>query len=624
MQDNNPIFNRIIWITIFCAVAIAPLLPYRLQPISDQIPNAWAAIGFSIFLIIYSTWLFSKKINLIWSYPIWGWCAAFLLIFIHTRFTLAGHKDALIFPIIAMILAGCIHLLTMNASAEIRKKLSNALAWAFYVAGLGTTLIQLHQLTDASILRGWVFPLPADMQPFGNVAQRNEAAFLHSLAMAGVAHWLTDRCTRPKRIVLAVLLMLPLVFGISLTGSRLFLLVGGVMFATSLTWLSQPMPYFRQNPNHPMNLRMVQIWAGSLSLYAAAYAFSVLAIDWIPHRPLFASVVERISNVSNITRIALQQQAWAMFIDKPLTGQGWGSFSAFGLQWSDRSLLPLFADHSHFLPSQIMAEMGLLGVAAFSPLAWLIFKTQTNRFLWKSYFFPQCMCTLTIVYSCSEFPLWNGYYLFPFALCLGILTELKPNESSYDENSNQLIIPAEQIQTGNTHASSQISAVWIALIAIPIIAGTAITSKVFFDLHILGGEVFTGKRIDPLVFEKINKVEPAFGFSAIKEVYLFVNIVTDTNDLESKIALGERVTKRFTDAPVLLHLGILYALNKEEDKSTRILQDACRFYPLKCEETIGKIKDLPDVHEHIFQRIHQRLIEWWPESNQNPNKKQSF
>lgn len=624
MQDNTHFTNRIIWITIFCAAGLAPLLPYRLQPISAQIPNAWATIGFSFFLCVLSVWLYIKKIKLTWIYPMWGWCAAFLLIFIHTRFTLAGHKDALVFPIVAMILAGCIHLLTMNASTVTRKTLSNALAWAFYVAGLGTCLLQLHQLTDASILRGWVFPLPADMQPFGNVAQRNEAAFLHSLAMAGAAHWLTDRCTRPKRIVLAVLLMLPLIFGISLTGSRLFLLVGGAMFASTLTWLSQPMPYIRQNPTHPVNLRMIQIWIASLCLYAAAYTLSILAIDWIPHRPAFDSVVERISNVSNLTRIALQQQAWAMFIDKPLTGQGWGSFSAFGLQWSDRSLLPLFADHSHFLPSQILAEMGLLGIAAFSPLAWLIFKTQTNRFLWNSYFFPQCMCTLTIVYSCSEFPLWNGYYLFPFALCLGILTELNPNESFCDKNSNRIITPAAQVQTAIPHATNQLSASWITLLALLIIAGTVITSKVFIDLHILGGDVFTGKRIDPVVFEKINKIEPAFGFSAIKEVYLFVNIVSDTNDLESKITLGERVTKRFTDAPILLQLGILYALNKEEDKSTRILQDACRFYPLKCEETIEKIKDLPDVHGHIFQRIHQRLIVWWPESNQNPNKKQSF
>lgn len=617
MHAQERTLNSLAWLTVFCAVGIAPLLPFRLQPISAQLPNAWSAIGFSVFLLIYSLFLYVKKIRLQWNYAIWSWIVALLLIFIHTRFTLAGHKDALIFPAAAMLLAGCIHLATLNASEKLRNTLVCSLAWACYVAGAGTFLLQLHQLIDASFLKSWVFPLPLDMQPFGNVAQRNEAAFFHSLAMVGITHWLATRCRQWTDLMVAVGLMLPLIAGISLTGSRLFLVLGGVVFATCLTWLAHSVIQ-KTLPAQRIKSWLIAVWFSGVAIYALAYIFFIFAVNWIPHRPLFDSVVERISNVSNLTRVALQQQAWAMFIDKPFTGQGWGSFSAFGLQWSDRSILPLFADHSHFLPSQILAEMGLLGLMAFTPLFWLIIKTQFQPNLWKSYFLPQFMVLLTMIYSCSEFPLWNGYLLFPFAMSLGIVSANKSTSNYHAPASTPNISPDDNSAANSINSTNGISAIWIAFFAGFITLGAVVTSKVYIDLHFIGGSVFTGKKIAPDVFDKVNKIEPAFGFSAIKEVYLFVGIATDSNDLQNKIALGERLTKRFTDAPILLQLGILYAINDEEEKLIRIIQDACRFYPLKCDETIAKIEKLPNIHDNIFRNAHQYLTEWWLNNPRNP------
>lgn len=609
------VFSSVTWILVFIAVAIAPLLPDRLMPISSQLPNAWAAFWFCIFLLISSISLQINKIWSHWHYSMWGWIGMCLLVFLNTRFTLAAHKDALIFPIMALMLAGCIHFIAINVSNNIRRSLASALAWSFYIAGFVTFLLQLYQLTDAKFMGGWVFPLSTGMQPYGNVAQRNEAAFILVLAMAGAAHCMQYRCRQWSHLLLIILLMVPMIAGISLTGSRLFLFLGGAVFASCISWVVQPVLWQQHSPR-------IKAWTtglalAAITLYVLMYTFFIVALDWLPHRPVFDSVVERIGNVSNLTRIALQQQAWAMFLDKPLTGQGWGSFSAFGLQWSDRSLLPLFADHSHFLPSQILAEVGLVGFIVLTPLIYCLITALLNSELWKNYFFPQAMCILTTIYSFSEFPLWNGYFLLPFSLSLGIISSKK----EYFRTAHCVSTPC----TGSNPQISQNKKIDIFYFLISCIAlitafGTLISSRTYVELNALSSSVFTRDQLDNSVFEKINGIEPAFGFSAIKEMYLFVSIKTDSNDLDNKIALGERVANRFVDATILFKLGILYGINNEEDKLFRVIQDACRFYPLQCEKTLEKLKNLDDVNDHIFQRIHHNLFKWWSVNKQNPNQ----
>lgn len=608
------VLSSVTWILVFIAVAIAPLLPDRLLPISSQLPNAWAAFWFCIFLLISSIALQINKNWPHWHYSMWGWVGMCLLVFVNTRFTLAAHKDALIFPIMALMLAGCIHFIATNVSNEIRGTLASSLAWSFYIAGFATFLLQLYQLTDAKFMGSWVFPLSAGMQPYGNVAQRNEAAFILVLAMAGAAQWMQCRCRQWNHLLPTIVLMIPMIAGISLTGSRLFLFLGGAVFASCIAWVVQPV--LRQQHFQRIRAWTTSLALAAITLYALMYTLFIVALDWLPHRPTFDSVVERIGNVSNLTRIALQQQAWAMFLDKPLTGQGWGSFSAFGLQWSDRSLLPLFADHSHFLPSQILAEAGLLGVIVLIPLIYCLITALLNRELWRNYFFPQSMCLLTTIYSFSEFPLWTGYFLLPFSLCMGIISSKK----EFFPKALTASIPNTESKSHTSHNKKlDISYFLISCIALITAFGTVISSKIYVELNILSSSVFTHNKVDNSVFEKINNIEPAFGFSAIKEMYLFVSIKTDSNDLDNKIALGERVAKRFVDTTILFKLGILYGIKNEEDKLFRIIQDACRFYPLQCEQTLEKLQNLNDVNDHIFQRIHHNLVSWWSVNKQNPN-----
>lgn len=606
-------------VIVFLTIVTAILMPFRLYPLAEHIPSAWSALGFCIYLLTLSISRILSRKPMHWFFPLWTWVGLVILLFFHSLFTLADHKDALIFPLGCVLLAGSIHFSAMNESDSNRITLSSALAWAFYIASMGTLFFQIYQLTDAEWLGRWVLPLPQDMQPYGNVGQRNEVAFIHVLAIAGITHNLKKRINNLTWLLVAGFSSIPMILGLTLTSSRLFLFLGGLIFCICAKTLFSA--YQQQHLHNKLSTwSSMAISSAFLMLYALIYTGCSYGVDLFPHHQTFDSVTERISNVSNVTRIALQQQAWAMFIEKPIIGQGWGSFSAFGLQWSDRSLLPLFADHSHFFISHILAEMGIIGIIVVSPVLWLIYISLTSKHLWSDCFFPQAFCFTTVVYSFSEFPLWNGYFLFSFSLAMGLLSgkllKIKTNNTTNQQSSNT--------HTGTiTQNNILISPSWIGLIAILLGIGTVSTSWNYIQLHSLAQHVFVGKKVEPYVFDKINEIKNPLGFSAIKELYIFLTMPIDTNNLAEKILMGERATKHFTDSHVLLQLALLYGLNNEEDKAYRIMQDACRFYPKKCSETYSKMNTLPNVNNHIYQRINNRLDDWWQTNPRNPLSSQS-
>lgn len=593
---------RMMWMGVTAlAVAGSVLMVYRVQPIPSAFANAWAALIWGAALLVWGGVTFGRKVWLQVSLAGWSWLAVLLWLLVQTRLTRPPYADALLFPVAALVLAWALHAMGGSMGNQRRRQIGDALALAWWVSSLGTVFLQTLQLTQSPWLLGFVMPLPEGMQPFGNLAQRNQAAFVHLVGMLAWAHLCAQHGS--SRIFLrwgAMLLCLPMVWGLAMTSSRLFLFMGG------LAWLASAW----QLGLLGRNLSGAGAWARAVAVglllataYAACYAGFTAAMPWLAPEVMFDNVVERLGNVSNQTRVVLQQQAWAMFTQSPLAGMGWGSFSAFALQWSDRSALPMFADHSHFLPSQWLAELGLVGLLVALPLIVLMVRLCIGAELWRRRFFLQSFVVATLLYSCSEFPLWEGYFLFPFALVLGLL----------EAERRDLLLAA-----GNGAGKTvNVSASWVALAGLLLLVGSLWSARTYLNLHFLGQKVFTGKPVEAQVFGEIANV-PAFGYSAIKDVYLFVVLPVDRSDLQDKIAIGERVAGRFVDANVLQRLGFFYTLEGNLDRSKRLMQDACRFYPDKCGKVLSDLLTVPQTESDVFRQMHAELTQWWSNHPRNP------
>lgn len=596
--------GRAMWTGVVgLAVAGAVLMMYRVQPIPSALANTWAAVVWGAAMLLWGGLAYRRKILLQTSLAAWSWLLILFWLLVQTRLTHPPYSDALLFPLAALTLSWALHTVGSSVSDVRRSQLGNALAVAFLIASWGTALLQTIQLTQSPWLAGFVMPLPEGMQPFGNLAQRNQAAFVHVLGMLALAQlWANHGSTRTFIRIVALLLCLPMVWGLAMTSSRLFLFIGALAWVAS-AWRLGLLNIGNGARSWSSWARVAGLSVALMAVYSALYAGFATAMPWLAPDVSFDNVVERMGNVSNQTRMVLQQQAWAMFSQSPMVGVGWGSFSAFALQWSDHSALPMFADHSHFLPSHWLAELGLVGALVALPLVGLMWRLFWDGHLWRCQFFLQAFVAATLLYSCSEFPLWEGYFLFPFALALGLLEAERRACTRGGANSPKEV---------------KVSASWAALVGLLLVIGSVWSAKTYLNLHFLGQKVFTGKQAEASVFGEIASMPWTFGYSAIRDVYLFVILPVDRSDLAEKIAIGERVAGRFVDANVLQRLGFFHTLAGDFDRAKRLMQDACRFYPDKCEKILSDLLTVPQTDSDVFRKMNEELTQWWSTHPRNP------
>lgn len=565
---------------IALAVVLPILLPYRVLPWPSTIPNAVASMFWSLWVFLVGLQAYRSNIKPVATWAQASWLMIIGWIVLQTRFIAPPYADGLIFPIGALALAWAIHTMAITLTDGTAKNAIDWLAVGMLTASVGTTVLQLIQLTESPFLAGYVMPLPVDMQPFGNLAQRNQAAFVHVTGIACLAYLFRHKSTplAPRHVLLWAVMCLPMIAGLSMSASRLFAVLGWAMLCANIIQLLSAFDGSNASKYKIPILIPHLLLAGSLFYLASYSAFVWLAALISPDTVAFDNVVERMGNVSNLTRIALQQQAWAMFTEHPFIGNGWGSFSAFALEWSEKSWLPLFATHSHILPTHWLAELGLLGLAAALPLSVLVWSLilRTNRS--SQAFLLKCLLTLTILYSLSEYPLWEGYFLFPFAFMLGLLHRQYCN----------------QHYTHTPNASIHITPFAPMVVSIILSICSAWSASAYFKIHLLGQKVFTGQSVDSGVFKEIANMRQIFGFSSIMDVYLFASMPANPEMLKEQIKLGERVSGQFVDANILRQLGFLYILEGNQNSASRTFQNLCRFYPEKCPELLTTLRNYAD------------------------------
>ncbi|MEY4564201.1 MAG: hypothetical protein RLZZ618_3478 [Pseudomonadota bacterium] len=211
--------------------------------------------------------------------------------------------------------------------------------------------------------------------------------------------------------VLTVLAMLGFVFGVVLTVSRtgtvcILLLAGwGVMdrrlsrFARWMLW-TLPLVY-------------LLFWVG---MYFWAEASS----------HAFAGGDQLLKSDPSSSRYGIWANAWDLIKLHPWLGVGWGEFN---FAWT---LTPFpgrpgaFFDHTHNLPLQLLAELGLpLGLTVLGLALWALWRAAVACVRGAPATLPAVRTTFVMVlmmgvHSQLEYPLWYAYFLLPTAFALGV------------------------------------------------------------------------------------------------------------------------------------------------------------------------------------------------------------
>ena len=292
-----------------------------------------------------------------------------------------------------------------------------ALCIALMVAGLASAAIALIQTYAPQWADGyWVAERSVDGRAIGNIRQSNQLGTLLLWAMAA-AVWLGE--ARVLRRPIAIFFALLMVFALVLTGSRAGL-VGAVMLAL---W-------------GLLDARLACTTRAAMLLAPVAYGlFFYGASAWAQYSQQVFAVAGRLGTGADTQSVGLRMGLWSNTLEliraHPWLGVGFGEFN---FAWS---LTPFpqrtvgFADHSHNLPLQFLAELGLpLGATVLALLGWALWsagqncsKSAVDHGAASPLRAALFMVLLVLVHSLLDYPLWYAYFLLPaafaFGLCLG-------------------------------------------------------------------------------------------------------------------------------------------------------------------------------------------------------------
>lgn len=175
----------------------------------------------------------------------------------------------------------------------------------------------------------------------------------------------------------------------------------------------------------------------NLNIYFYAIAFAFVA-QWVVPPVVLAlfdysiqSGLDRLqqaafTGVSSRVRLEEWQKAWEVFLEYPIWGSGWETYSYFSLTKGisnvpDTLFYPQgILQHCHNSVLQIMAEMGIIGfIMTFGGLLWSLSP------IFKKYYQSEHVVLLALLavscaHSLVEFPLWYSYFLAGFAVFLAL------------------------------------------------------------------------------------------------------------------------------------------------------------------------------------------------------------
>lgn len=501
-----------------------------------------------------------------------------VLVFCQPLVSDIDYSDSLLFPINALLLMAC--LATLLANIANKSSMVTAIVASLYIGGMLTVCTQLLQLTSHP---AWLEPLvfygTDSSRPYGNVGQPNQAAFIISMALVATSYGFfkfKDRHQLPIGF-LSVLLIASLVFlgiGQGLSASR-----GGLVLSLIAC------------------LSVVILYKSSVKI-RAIIASSLLALvafgNWLGTKLLLhyadyqQTALDRVlsQDTSRPLRWYLQEQAWLTFSTDWLTGAGWGNLPKVALDHAESLNRFEFATHTHFLPSHIAAELGIIGLLGLLGLGFVILKglVRSNHTIETKT--VAILIILSLLYSGSEYPFWYIRFLFLFVVLVALI----------DTSIIKLKLTIKPV-------------VMIYLLAL--LLGSGFYMKSYRQYVAVDNLI---KRSDVEDFEAeilVYNLPNIYGFSKFKEVMVFTVTSINVDNLQSSIYIGNRVVANYLDPALMKRQAALLALDNQHQESLRLYKAACLFnFSKDCEQVKEQLQSLSDTQADIFSGINNEFRRW--------------
>lgn len=511
--------------------AIKVLNPVRYPPDADFIDLTIGfcvlALGMALLIGIYPI----KKVGV----STLTWLALTLLITLQPFISDIDYPDSLIFPmaglLLATITAACVYNLPDKSQFLLH------LAVMVFLVGLLSLIVQYIQLiTYPDSMPFGVIELGDDKTPFGNVAQRNQAAYVLSLSLSA---WFFIYYRWRFSIILLLAVVVLLASGIGMTSSR----VGVILLFAALFMLC----FFCNQANKVKRFISAAVFA------VMGYFFGGwLVVAYIDGSASVAGGVQRLATSGVGNRLSLLQEAWWIFRENPIFGAGWGNFPKEGLKYAENLQNYIHAHHAHSLVPQIAAELGILGLLALLPVLYVLLTV-----IRKTYDSPQLFAVtavvLSVLYSFTEYPLWYLGYFILFAALIACLDTKK----------------LWSLTSGRA----------LSLLLLPVLLSLSVASMYYYQQYriistnaslLLHFSDKPGFQTKVLLQQK-----RVLGFVSSYDNYLFALMPANKKNLQQKIQFGTRVVGKHPSAQQLTRLGILEILAGDSNKGFVLLKAAC-------------------------------------------------
>ena len=511
------------------------------------------------------------------------WLFLIVLILIQPLVNTIVYPDALIFTLGSLVF---VLLLSVTVyQIEDKASFTRTLSWFILIGALLEYLTQLAQLLQWTFLfYNLVYPVPAGGRPIGNIVQPNQAAFIYAMGIAAVCYLQDIKVTREiatqQMTTLISQRWLTLFFGLSV-----LILASGIAISASRTGMvlgiAAIIGYYLLN-ERPLKQRLTK---GGLftALSLIGYVLgSYLLSSYSPTQSALNKIATTTATES--LRGYQLEQALLIFKDHPLFGIGWGNFASSALVYAEQLPWMSTTDHSHFIVSNIASELGVIGLLVFIPFIYIIWKNiRLGR--QPSSAFVLSILGVIALYSFSEYPLWYFYFLMLFAVFLALA----------DIKMSDVQINLKRIFTALLIVSALLSVYYY---------------QAFMQYNKVA-DLTTLEIPDEQKLALVTELNTPYGFTLYKEYLLYHSLSVSTEQLDEKIAIGDRVVSLFPAPYLMMQQGLLYGLKGDSEANLKLFKAACLFeFATDCASVQDALIDARDSQPIYYQQTLEDFLAW--------------
>lgn len=275
-----------------------------------------------------------------------------------------------------------------------------------FIGALLSVAIQIYQLFDFYFLDIWIIS-NIKSRYFGNLGQPNQLGSLLLLGILGLIWFFLKEKIHPK---IFIFLGVFLFFGLSLTESRTGWLNVFFIFSALVWWRKIPevkrlFPFFL--------------------LFIGCYIFFIVCIPYINNWIHQTNSVSEARGFSDSARLNIYYVLFKATLIEPWTGYGWGQLRH--AQFSEE-LIPIdnirgTLGHAHNLVFDLMIWNGIPIGILFSGILFFWFFIITKSITNLDQLIMFLFVMVLLIHGMLEFPLQYGYFLFPFGLMMGAISD---------------------------------------------------------------------------------------------------------------------------------------------------------------------------------------------------------